>query len=157
MKSNQLTDKHLRGLSLLSNCKWPTSSLPSPSARPAVPSRTCCLSVCEPHPQPTCWKVNSSWSLLRSAWLAMIFKLSHEMSQMLASGLMNIMVHNCEGLTQASWLCSVSPDSSPMCSPFCPATMHDVCTRTCPLFIYTSRMSCGHDDSYAAKLKKHDT
>lgn len=25
MKSNQLTDRHLRGLSLLSNCKWPTS------------------------------------------------------------------------------------------------------------------------------------
>lgn len=71
MKSNQLTDKHLRDLSLLSNCKWPTSSSTFSFCSPNCSSSHLTVSPsCETAHLPPSWNIaiNSSCSLVRSTW-----------------------------------------------------------------------------------------
>ena len=151
MKSNQLTDKHLRALSLLSNCKWPTSSSTFSLRSPCC----CCssslllslsfslsLSLCKiPLPPPSCEiAINFSWVLVRSAWLEVIYK--PKSYDVLKSQACPRCCHIY--FLELKWLCrpytgimvalfsSIPPPLSPMCEPL--SFRHNacrVCTQTC--------------------------
>lgn len=142
MKSNQLTDKRLRGLSLLSNCKWPTllSLLSSPCHLPAFR-----LSLCI-HPSlffiffPEMFALELSWTLVRSTWSYLISdkqkkkKAANEIlrTSRRFSAINRERCHDCVGLPQGlhlvfflfcfCFLLQIRSHSSP--SPFSPPFPH---------------------------------